>query len=320
MSQPTPAQPNADRMDGRSWAGIVLLGSVWGSSFFFFEVALDTLGPITVAFGRVAIAAVTLLFMMRFTRDHLPRDWRSWRALGLMGTLNNAIPFTLIAWAQVTIEGGLASILNATTPIFSVVLAVFIFRQEILSVNRLVGVLLGFFGVVVLIGPDSLLSLGNNIGSQALVLLAALFYAGAAIFARRNLMTFSPMVTSFGQVSTAAFVLLPLALVFEQPWSAAPSEATWGALIAIGTLCTAFAYPLYFYLLRRAGATNLMLVTLINPVTALLLGILILSESPGWTTYGGMALIFAALATIDGRLLDRWTKPSGASRGADPGL
>jgi len=307
-------------MDGLSWAGIVLLGSVWGSSFFFFEVALDTLGPITVAFGRVAIAAVTLLIMMRFTRDHLPRDRRSWRALGLMGILNNAIPFTLIAWAQVAIEGGVASILNATTPIFSVVLAVFIFRQEILSANRLVGVLLGFVGVVVLIGPDSLLSLGNNIGSQALVLLAALFYAGAAIFARRHLMTFSPMVTSFGQVSTAALVLLPLALVFEQPWSAAPSGATWGAMIAIGTLCTAFAYPLYFYLLRRAGATNLMLVTLINPVTALLLGILILSESPGWTTYAGMALIFAALATIDGRLLDRWAKPSGASRGAELGL
>ena len=131
-------------MDSFSWAGIVLLGSVWGSSLFFFEVALDTLGPITVAFGRVAIAAVALLFMMQFTHDHLPRDWRSWWALGLMGTLNNAIPFTLIAWAQVAIEGGLASILNATTPIFSVVLAVFIFRQEFLSSNRLLGILLGF--------------------------------------------------------------------------------------------------------------------------------------------------------------------------------
>jgi len=304
-------------MDGRSWAGIILLGTVWGSSFFFFEVALDTLGPITVAFGRVAIAAITLLIMMRFTGDRLPRDWRSWRVLGLMGILNNAIPFTLIAWAQVAIEGGLASILNATTPIFSVVLAVFIFRQEILSANRLIGVLLGFFGVVVLIGPNALLSLGDNVGSQALVLLAALFYAGAAIFARRNLMNFSPMVTSFGQVGTAAVVLLPLALVFEQPWHADPSWATWGALFAIGTLCTAFAYPLYFYLLRRTGATNLMLVTLINPVTALLLGILILSEDPGWTTYAGMALIFAALATIDGRLIERWTRRSRSNRAAD---
>ena len=161
-------------MDGRSWAGIILLGTVWGSSFFFFEVALDTLGPITVAFGRVAIAAVTLVLLTRFTGDRLPRDWRSWRVLGLMGILNNAIPFTLIAWAQVAIEGGLASILNATTPIFSVVLAVFIFRQELLSANRLAGVLLGFFGVVVLIGPEALLTLGNNAGSQALVLLAML--------------------------------------------------------------------------------------------------------------------------------------------------
>ena len=317
MSQSASLQPNADRLDGRSWAGIILLGTVWGSSFFFFEVALDTLGPITVAFGRVAIAAVTLVLLIRFTGDRLPRDWRSWRVLGLMGILNNAIPFTLIAWAQVAIEGGLASILNATTPIFSVVLAVFIFRQELLSANRLAGVLLGFFGVVVLIGPEALLTLGNNASSQALVLLSALFYALAAIYARRHLMNFSPMVTSFGQVSTAAIVLLPLAMWFEQPWLADISGATWGALIAIGTLCTAFAYPLYFYLLRRTGATNLMLVTLINPVTALLLGILILSESPGWTTYAGMALIFAALVTIDGRLIERWTKRFQANPATD---
>ncbi len=311
---------SSDRMDGRSWAGIILLGSVWGSSFFFFEVALESLGPITVALGRVAIAAPALWLMIRVAGERLPRDWRSWRVLGLMGILNNAIPFTLIAWAQVAIEGGLASILNATTPIFSVVLAVFVVRQEVLSANRLVGVVLGFVGVVVLIGPEALLKLGNNAGSQSLVLLAALFYATAAIYARRHLMNFSPMVTSFGQVSTAALALLPIALIFETPWNATPSVAAWGALIAIGTLCTAFAYPLYFYLLRRTGATNLMLVTLINPVTALLLGILILSESPGWTTYAGMVLIFAALATIDGRVIEHFAKRcSGASRGADPG-
>ena len=311
---------NNDRMDGPSWAGIVLLGSVWGSSFFFFEVALESLGPITVAFGRVAIAAPALWLMIRFAGERLPRDWRSWRVLGLMGILNNAIPFTLIAWAQVAIEGGLASILNATTPIFSVVLAVFVVRQETLSANRLVGVALGFVGVVVLIGPAALLTLGDNAGSQSLVLLAALFYATAAIYARRHLMDFSPIVTSFGQVGTAALALLPIALIFEAPWNAAPSVATWGALLAIGTLCTAFAYPLYFYLLRRTGATNLMLVTLINPVTALLLGILILSESPGWTTFAGMALIFAALATIDGRLVERFAKRrSEASQEAGPG-
>jgi len=268
----------------------------------------------------VAIAAPALWLMIRFAGERLPRDWRSWRVLGLMGILNNAIPFTLIAWAQVAIEGGLASILNATTPIFSVVLAVFVVRQETLSANRLVGVALGFVGVVVLIGPEALLTLGDNAGSQSLVLLAALFYATAAIYARRHLMDFSPIVTSFGQVGTAALALLPIALIFEAPWNAAPSVATWGALLAIGTLCTAFAYPLYFYLLRRTGATNLMLVTLINPVTALLLGILILSESPGWTTFAGMALIFAALATIDGRLVERFAKRrSEASQEAGPG-
>ena len=105
-------------MDGRSWAGIAVLGAVWGSSFFFFEVALETLGPVTVAFARVAISALVLFGLLRIARLALPTDWRSWRALAVMGILNNAIPFTLIAWAQVAIEGGLASILNATTPIF----------------------------------------------------------------------------------------------------------------------------------------------------------------------------------------------------------
>ncbi|NQV80562.1 MAG: DMT family transporter [Alphaproteobacteria bacterium] len=299
-------------MDGRSWAGIVLLGAVWGSSFFFFEVALDTLGPITVAFARVAIAALTLLALLRIAGDVLPTDWRSWRALAIMGVLNNAIPFTLIAWAQVTIEGGLASILNATTPIFSVVLAVFVARQESLTTNRLVGVLLGFSGVIVLIGPGALSSLGVSAGSQGLVLLGALSYATAAIFARRHLVAHTPLVTSFGQVTTAALVLLPLALVFERPWETTPTFATWGALLAIGTLGTAFAYPLYFFLLRRTGATNLMLVTLINPATALLLGILILGENPDWTAFAGMGLIFAGLATIDGRLTDKLFKPSAA--------
>jgi drug/metabolite transporter (DMT)-like permease len=299
------APPTIDqRMDGRSWAGIAVLGAVWGSSFFFFEVALETLGPVTVAFARVAIAALVLFGLLRIARLALPTDWRSWRALAVMGILNNAIPFTLIAWAQVAIEGGLASILNATTPIFSVVLAVFVARQEALTANRLAGVLLGFGGVVVLIGPGALSSLGVSVFSQSLVLLGALSYASAAIYARRHLVAHPPLVTSFAQVATAAAVLLPLAFAIERPWEASPTIATWGALLAIGTLGTAFAYPLYFFLLRRTGATNLMLVTLINPVTALLLGIVVLGETPGWTAFAGMALIFAGLATIDGRLVD----------------
>ena len=299
------APPTIDqRMDGRSWAGIAVLGAVWGSSFFFFEVALETLGPVTVAFARVAIAALVLFGLLRIARLALPTDWRSWRALAVIGILNNAIPFTLIAWAQVAIEGGLASILNATTPIFSVVLAVFVARQEALTANRLAGVLLGFGGVVVLIGPGALSSLGVSVFSHSLVLLGALSYASAAIYARRHLVAHPPLVTSFAQVATAAAVLLPLAFAIERPWEASPTIATWGALLAIGTLGTAFAYPLYFFLLRRTGATNLMLVTLINPVTALLLGIVVLGETPGWTAFAGMALIFAGLATIDGRLVD----------------
>lgn len=290
-------------MDARAWIGLIALGSLWGSSFFFFEVALETLGPLTVACGRVVIAALALAGVLAIARRSLPRDARFWLAITVMGTINNALPFALIAGAQTEIDSGLASILNATTPIFSVLLAVFLARQETLTNNRALGVALGFAGVVALIGPDALSPLGVSPLAQSLVLLAALSYATAAVFARRVLADYPFLWTSFGQVATASVVLLPLALFFERPWSASPTIETWGALIAIGTLGTALAYPVYFTLLKRTGATNLMLVTLINPVVAVALGIMVLGETPAWTTYLGMALILGGLLAVDGRLM-----------------
>ncbi len=290
-------------MDFRSWAGLFALGSVWGSSFFFFEIALGAFGPLTVALLRVLVATAVLYAAMLLSKASLPRDRSFWLAIAAMGVLNNAIPFALIAWAQTSIDSGLASILNATTPIFSMILAVFLVRQETLTANRTVGLVLGLAGVVVLIGPDTVSPLGADPASQALVLLAALSYANAAIFARRFLIGNHALATSFGQVLTATVALAPLALIFERPFLATPGPETWAAIAAIGAFGTALAYPLYFVLLRRTGATNLMLVTLINPIVAVLLGVFVLSERPAWTTFAGMALILLGLSAIDGRLI-----------------
>ncbi len=286
------------------WLLIGFLAFLWGGSFFFFAVAVHELPPMTVAFGRVAIGGVVLLALALLT-VRAPVTRRLLGAFLIMGLLNNAIPFTLTATAQMHIDSGLASILNGTTPIFSAILAVLV-GQEAFAKRRLAGVVLGFLGVVVLLGPKTLASGGGAGWSELLVLGTALSYACAGIFGRRAFQGVPPMLTATGQVVGAALLLAPVALLVDRPWQlAGPSPQAWGALVGIGLLCTALAYPIFFRVLRTAGATNLMLVTLLNPVSALLLGILVLGERPHWTAFAGMALIFAGLLAMDGRVLDR---------------
>lgn len=285
------------------WLLIGFLAFLWGGSFFFFAITVRELPPLTVAFARVAIGGVVLLIMTLLTVRSRP----SRRLLGaflVMGLFNNAIPFSLTATAQIHIDSGLASILNGTTPIFSAILAVLV-GQEAFSTRRLGAVLLGFVGVVVLLAPKTMA--GGIAGwSELLVLGTALSYACAGIFGAQAFRGVPPMMTATGQTLGAALLLAPLMLVSDRPWQlASPSPQAWGALAGIGLLCTALAYPIFFRVLRTAGATNLMLVTLLNPVTALLLGIVVLGERPHWTAFAGMALIFAGLLVMDGRLLNR---------------
>ncbi len=285
------------------WLLIGFLAFLWGGSFFFFAVAVHELPPLTVAFARVAIGGVVLAGIALAT-IRVPLTARLLGAFLVMGLLNNAIPFTLTATAQMRLDSGLASILNGTTPIFSAILAVLV-GQESFSTRRLGAVVLGFLGVVVLLGPTTLTGGGGTGWSALLVLGTAFSYACAGIFGRRAFQGVPPMLTATGQVAGAALLLAPVALLVDAPWRLqSPSAAAWGALVGIGLLCTALAYPIFFRVLRTAGATNLMLVTLLNPVSALLLGILVLGERPHWTAFAGMALIFAGLLVMDGRLLN----------------
>ncbi|NVD37514.1 DMT family transporter [Ensifer sp. HO-A22] len=297
-------------MGAREWGMLITLSLLWGGSFFFVGVAVTALPPFTIVALRVLLAAAALLLFLRFTGRSMPRDPRIWLAFFGMGLLNNLIPFSLIVWGQTHIASGLASILNATTPLFGVIVAHLLTDDEKLTANKLTGVLVGFLGVAVMIGPAALGGLGTNVLAQVAVLGAALSYAFAGVFARRfKRIGVAPIVTATGQVSASSMMLIPIALLIDRPWAlTAPGLEVWGAIVGIALISTALAYVLFFRILETAGVTNLMLVTFLIPVSAILLGALFLGESLEPKHFFGMALIAAGLAAIDGRLLQRFRR------------
>jgi drug/metabolite transporter (DMT)-like permease len=240
-------------------------------------------------------------------KERLPMPPGAASAYLVLALLNNVIPFVMFAWAQEVITGGLASILNATTPIWGVLVAHLFTADEKATPGKVVGVLLGFAGVAVLIGTDFLGELGRGLVAQLSCLAGTLCYALAGVWARRfSRMGIAPTAVATGQLSAAALVMLPLVLLFEPPWlAAAPSAEAWLSLGALALFSTSLAYILYFRLLASAGATNSLLVTFLIPVTAILLGALFLGERLEWRSVAGMALIAAGLAAIDGRLFRR---------------
>jgi len=239
---------------------------------------------------------------VRLTGHRMPRSPALWGGFVLLGALNNLIPFSLIAWGQVHLTSGLASILNATTPLFTALVAHGL-GQERLTRHRVAGVLLGLAGVAVLIGPGALRHLGADTWSELAIVGAAVSYAFAGTYGRR-FRAMPAVVPVAGMLTTSALMALPPALL-DRPWTAAPSLGTWGALLGLSLLSTALGFLIYFRLLSSAGATNVMLVTLLIPVTALLAGSLVLGEHVTGTALAGMALICCGLLAIDGRLLSR---------------
>jgi len=287
------------------WFLIVILSIIWGASFFFVEIAVERMTPLTIVLYRVGFASLLLLGFVWFTGRKMPKNIGIWGAFLAIGMLNNVIPFSLIAWGQQHIDSSLASILNATTPVFSVILAHFLTKDEPLTKNRLTGVLFGWMGVAVLIGIEALSGVGMKIVGQAAVLGAALLYAFAAIFGRR-FKEFDPVVVAAGMLTGSTIIMIPLTFMFEQPLALNPTLVTWAALFGLSAVSTALAYIIYFHVLSRAGATNILLVTFLIPVSAILLGMMVLGETPGWNVFAGMGLIFMGLIFIDGRLLKRF--------------
>ncbi|CAH1662858.1 DMT family transporter [Chelatococcus asaccharovorans] len=296
--------PSANRaMTWREWAMLMALSALWGGSFFFNAVAIKELPVFTVVVARVGLAAIILLTVLRMMGQPMPTSRRIWAAFFGMGLLNNAIPFSLIVWGQQQIASGAASILNASTPLFTVLFAHVLTTDEKLTGNRLLGVLIGFLGVAVMVGFDALSTLGGHVAAQLMCLAAAISYALAGIFGRRfHAMGVAPMVTAAGQVTASSLMLIPVMLIVDRPWTLPmPSLEAIGALIGVAALSTALGYVLFFRILATAGATNLLLVTFLIPVSAILLGVLVLNETLMPKQLAGMALISLGLAAIDGR-------------------
>ena len=297
----TTARPS---MTAAEWSLLVLLSVIWGGSFFFTGVAVRELPPLTIVAARVGLAALALHAVVRLSGQRMPTSSKIWLGFLGMGLLNNILPFSLIVWAQTHIESGLASILNATTPLFGVVVAHLLTRDEKMTGNRLSGVLVGFAGVAVMIGPSSLSHLGQDLLAQIAILGAALSYAFAGVYGRRfRLWGLSPMVTACGQLTASSVVMLIVAMTVDRPWTLpAPGAATIAAVIAIAVISTALAYVIFFRILASAGATNIMLVTFLIPVSAIMLGALFLGERLAPEDFSGMAIILLGLALIDGRI------------------
>jgi drug/metabolite transporter (DMT)-like permease len=294
-------------MNRSDWLILGTLALIWGGAFFFIGVAVRHVPPLTYVWLRLTIAAVAMWLFLRFKGQGLGLPPGAWGSILLLALLNNALPFALFGWGQTHIASGLASILNATTPIWGVLVAHFLTQDERMTPRKIAGVLLGFGGVATMIGPSLLSSLGTSALAQLACVTASLSYALAAVWARRfRRQGISPLSVTTGQLTAGALVMLPVSMLVDRPWTHAfPPLTAWGAIIALALLCTAFGYVLYFRLIETSGATNALLVTLLVPPVAILLGALFLSETLAPQDFIGLALIALGLAAIDGRLISR---------------
>lgn len=303
-SEIRPPRPAIRAMSGVEWGMLVFLAIIWGGSFFFIAVGVRTYDPFTVVVGRVVPAALVLWIAAVLMGQRLPRDWASWRAFLVMGALNAAIPHSLIVWGQTEIESGLAAILNATTPLFTIIVAHGFTRDERLSGMKLFGVVMGIAGVAVLVGPEVLGGLTAQGLGRFAVLGAALSYGFAAVYGRR-FHGQPPIVSAAGQLTGTAIFVVPVMLVFEAPWARPFDGGAAAAILGLSLLSTALAYVIYFRILATAGATNVALVTFLIPVTAIALGAVFLGERLTAMTFGGFVLILIGLAAVDGRVFSR---------------
>ena len=322
--KPREARPDPDangpaminqQMIGREWGILLFLALIWGGAFLFIGVAVRHVDPLTYVWLRLSIAAGGMWLFLKLKGERLGLPREAWASILLLALLNNALPFTLFGWGQTHIASGLASILNATTPIWGVLVAHWFTSDERMSPRKVAGTLLGFAGVATMIGPSLLADFGTDALAQLACIAASLSYALAAVWARRfKAMGLSPLSVTTGQLSAGAVMMLPLAMLVDRPWAQPlPPLTAWGAIIALALLCTALGYVLYFKLIDSAGATNALLVTLLVPPFAIVFGSLFLDEVLAPQDFAGLALIALGLAAIDGRLLGtarRWRATS----------
>ncbi len=266
---------HSPKLDGTGWLLIGALSILWGGAFFLIEVGLRSYPPITLVFMRLALAVPPMWLAMRLIGERLPRKPRIWGLLAVVGALNCALPFILFFWGQQYLDSGYASILNATTPLWGVITAHFLTSDEKATPARIVGVLIGMAGIIVMVGPEAMKGLSNNLLAQIACIISTIFYSFAAIYGRRLSQTeLTPMAVATGQTMMAALMMVPIVAIMDQPWTmAAPRLDSTLAGVTLAIFSTALAYTLYFRLIDRSGASNAQLVAFLMPILAVILGI-----------------------------------------------
>jgi len=300
----TVAVSNAGRkMSALDWGKLLLLGGIWGGSFFFARIAVAEVHPLTLVLFRVAIAAAALHVYLLARGPSFRLALPLIGSFFLLGLINNVLPFSLIFAGQTQMGAGLASVLNATTPFWTVLVANAFTADEKVSWNKAAGILLGIFGVAVMVGPGVIASLGGPVWAKLAMIGASLSYAFALVFSRRSFAKVPPVLVATGQLTASTLIMIPVVLLWNGvDGQFAASAPVWAAVFALALVSTAFAYILYFGLVASAGATNASLVTLIVPVSAILLGLVFLRERLELFEVAGMVLIGLGLVTIDGRI------------------
>lgn len=286
-----------------AWITLLALAFIWGGSFLCFAIALREVGVFTIVAHRVFWAALALWVVVSIRGIPRPNSARQWCAVLVMGLLNNAIPFSLIIWGQTHIESGLASILNGTTAIFTVLLAALLLADERLTATKMIGIAVSFVGVCVTIGIDALRSFDIRSVAQLSVLGAGMSYALAAVWARKTMNGLHPTISATGMLTGAAIIMVPMAWITEGAPQFDLSRGVWAALFFLAIPAAAIAYLLYYRALRLAGSGNLSLVTLLVPPIAVALGAILLDETLAPTAYVGFGLIAVGMIILDGRIL-----------------
>jgi drug/metabolite transporter (DMT)-like permease len=291
------------KMTTPAWLLLLAMGALWGISFVFSKIAVVEIEPMTLVFLRTALAALVLLAACHFYGVRMPTTLAAWRDYAILGFFSSSLAFSLIFWAQQFIDASLTAILVAATPFFTVLVAGLLLADERLSTQKVLGVAIGFVGVILVVGPRHLLGLGDDLIAELAVLLAAAAYAIASIWGRRFAGE-PPLATATGQVTASAIMMLPVALIFESPLQMnMPSWPVVGAVVALAVFCTALTYLIFFRVLKMAGASNATLVGLVIPVFTMLFAIPILGETITLLKLAGMLVIAIGMMVLDGRPL-----------------
>jgi drug/metabolite transporter (DMT)-like permease len=308
-------------MSAQYWGLLVFLSFLWGGSFFLTSVALKEITPFTLVFVRLTIADIALFSVIIAIGARIPKDLPTWGQFLVLGMFGSALPFSLIFWGMLKVSGGLASILTSMTPLSTIIIAHFFTADEKLTWWRFWGVMIGVGGVVVIVGPSVLNDGGSDIAAQLAILGASVCYGIAGVYGKR-FFGMPPVVVAFGQVASAAILTLPMVLMFEHPFSQTiPSATAIASVVALALFSSALAFIVFFRILMRVGATNVVLVTLLIPVTAIFLGAVILGEKLLLRHFAGLAVIICGLLIVDGRIIDyfrRRNQPDASGSLASP--